>query len=176
MEPAGALLAVVDGRLTLANVPVSGQPGAGVRFPTAGCLLGWSVLSDEIVRRLRWQVGWFFDEVQATPPGSGETVACLLMSRLAAIGVPVVVVAQYNRLHWMADTAVQAVERQAVGKALGCASAAGLIALDLAEPLKPALEARGIDALFHSNHHSAEGNRVVAELITRELARRRLPL
>ena len=57
---------------------------------------------------------------------------------------------------------------------LDCASEAGLIPFDLSEPLKPVVEARGIDALFRTDHHSAEGNRVVADLIMRELVRRGL--
>jgi hypothetical protein len=57
---------------------------------------------------------------------------------------------------------------------LGCASEAGLIPIELSEPLKPAIEKRGIDALFRTDHHTSEGNRVVAGLIMQELARRHL--
>jgi hypothetical protein len=143
-------------------------------LPMAARLLGWSVLADEIVKRLGIPRGWYYDEVQAVPPGTGETIACLLMSRLAAIGVPVVVVAQYGRTHWKADAEHRARDIRAVGKVLDCASKAGLIPFDLSEPMKPAVEARGIDALLRTDHLSAEGNRIVADLIMRELVRRGL--
>ncbi len=166
--------AVVDGKLELRNVPVPGRPGESVRLPTLGRLLGWSALADEIVQRFGWQIGWFFDETQAVPSGTGEAISCLLMSRLAGLGVPVAVVAQYNRIHWTSDEAVKERERRAVRKVLACAADAGVIPIDLSDSLKPAVDAKGIDSLFQSNHHSAEGNRTVADLVRDELVRQRL--
>jgi hypothetical protein len=166
--------AVTDGRLDLRNVPVPGQPKAAVPLPVAARLLGWSALADEVVRRLGIQRGWYFDEIQAVPPGTGETIACLLMPRLAAIGAPVVVVAQYGRAYWTGDAERKARDLSAVRKVLNCASEAGLIPIDLADPMKPAIEARGVDALFRTDHHSADGNRVAADLIMHELVRRHL--
>ena len=163
-----------DGRLELSNVPVPGHPGAPIPLPFAARLLGRSVLADEVVKRLGLQKGWYFDEAQGVPRGTGTTIGCLLMPRLAALGVPVVVVAEYGRSHWTADAEGKASNSRAVRKVLGCASQAGLIALDLADPMKPAVEARGIDALFRTDHHSAEGNRVTADLIAQELVRRGL--
>jgi hypothetical protein len=166
--------AVTDGRLELRNVPVPGRPNAPVPLPEVARLFGRFVLADEIVKRLGIQKGWYFDEVQAVPPGTGATIACLLMPRLAAVGVPVVVVAQYGRTHWRADAEHKARDFRAVRKVLDCASEAGLIPFDLAEHMKPMVEATGIDAFFRTDHHSAEGNRVVADLIMRELVRRGL--
>ena len=59
-------------------------------------------------------------------------------------------------------------------KVLGCAAAAGLVPFDLSDTLKPAIDSRGADALYRSDHHSAEGNRVVADLVMRELVHRKL--
>jgi hypothetical protein len=166
--------AVADGRLELRNVPVPGRPDEPVSLPVAARFLGWSALADEVVKRLGIQRGWYFDEVQAVPAGTGETIACLLMPRLAAIGVPVVVLAQYGRAYWTADEEGKTRDRRVVRKVLDCASEAGLIAIDLADPMRPAIEARGVDALFRTDHHSAEGNRVAADLIMHELIRRHL--
>lgn len=160
--------------LTLRNVPVPGQPGAPVPLPVAAGLLGWSVLADEVVKRLGIRKGWYYDEVQAMPPGSGETIACLLMPRLAAIGVPVMIVAQFGRGYWTSDPESKARNSRAVQKVLGCAAEAGLLPLDLSDPMKETIAARGVNALFGRDHHSAEGNRVVADLIKQELARRKL--
>lgn len=166
--------AVTGGRLELRNVPVPGRPNAPVPLPEVARLFGRFVLADEIVKRLGIQKGWYFDEVQAVSPGTGATIACLLMPRLAAVGVPVVVVAQYGRTHWKADAEHKARDFRAIRKVLDCASEAGLIPLDLSDQMKPTVETRGIDSLFRTDHHSAEGNRVVADLIMRELVRRGL--
>jgi hypothetical protein len=40
--------------------------------------------------------------------------------------------------------------------------------------LKAVVDARGAGALYRSDHHSPEGNRVVADLVMRELVNRRL--
>ena len=166
--------AVVDDKLELRNVPVPAQANARVAPPLAARLFGRFALADEIVQRLGIQRGWYFDEVQAVPPGTGQKIACLLMPRLAKLGVPVVVVAQYGRSHWAQGAEHEATNVHAMRKVLGCAVDAGLIAVDLADPLKSLVEKSGVDGLYHADHHSAEGNRVVAGLIERELASRKL--
>lgn len=101
-------------------------------------------------------------------------IACLLMQHLAGLGVPVVVLAEYSRGHWMADAEGKARDFARTGPVLACAEKAGLIALDMAERLKPAMKEHGVDAMFRSDRHSAAGNRATAEAITRMLADRHL--
>jgi hypothetical protein len=164
---------VVNGaHLELANVPI--PPRSRPSLPVAARWLGWSALAHEVVERLGIRDGWYYEEDRASPPGTGETISCLLMPRLATLGVPVVVVAQYGRGYWQADAAYKARADGATHKVLGCAEKAELPTLDLAPPLAAAIEARGLATLFRSEHHSAEGNRVVADLILRELVRARL--
>jgi len=43
---------VIDGRLELRNVAVPRHPDGPAPLPAAARLLGWSVLADEIVKRL----------------------------------------------------------------------------------------------------------------------------
>jgi hypothetical protein len=166
--------AVVGGRLELRNVPVPGKPGAPVPLPIAARLLGWSALADEVAKRLGIFRGWYYDEVRAVPSGDGAAIACLLMPRLAALGAPVVVMAQYGRGYWRGYADRETTVAPAVRKVLGCAGDAGLVAFDLADAMKPVIEARGIDALYRTDHHSAEGNRVVADLVMVELTRQGL--
>jgi hypothetical protein len=170
--------ALVDGHLELRNVPVAKPSRKPPPLPLAARLLGRSMLAEEIVERLAIRDGWYYDEVQAMPPGSGPAVSCLLMHRLAklgaSLGVPVVVLAQYGRGVWTADGAYKAKAIRDIGTVLGCAGEAGLIPFDLAQPLKPAVQARGLDTIFRAEHHAPEGNRVVAELILQELVRRHL--
>jgi hypothetical protein len=165
---------LTDGRLALSNVPVPGQPHAVLPLPLAARLLGRSVLADEVVKRLGIGKGWYFDEVQGMPSGSGPMIACLLMPRLAQLGVPVVVLAQYGRSHWTADAEGKATNLRTIRKVLACATEAGLISADVSESMKPVVEVRGIDALFRRDHHSAEGNRVTADLLMDELVGRQL--
>lgn len=163
-----------DGRLELHNVPVPGGPDTRRAVPVAARLLGWSALADLLARRLSIYVGWYYDEVRAAPQGSGQATACLMMERLATLGVPVVVLAEYSRGHWMADAEGKARDFAKTGPVLACARNAGLIALDVTDALKPMVAKGGIDALFRSDHHSAEGNRVTAAAIVQELIHRGL--
>ncbi len=81
---------------------------------------------------------------------------------------------QYDGLHWTAKAGTQSAELRTAHKVLECAAKAGLIPLDLAEPLESAIKSRGIDALYRTNHHSAGGNRLVAERVLQELVHRHL--
>jgi hypothetical protein len=166
--------AVTDGHLELRNVPVPRPAQGPVPLPLAARLLGRSMLADEIVERLVIRDGWYYDEARAVPPGTGETIACLLMPRLAGLGVPVVVMAQYGRGYWGDDTRKKARAVATARTVLGCAAKAGLLALDLHDPLKAAVEARGKEPLFRIEHHSPEGNRLVADLLVQELVRQQL--
>jgi hypothetical protein len=165
---------VKEGKLDLHNVPVPGKPGEPVRFPLAAEWLGRFALAELVAGRLGLQRGWYFREVRGAPAGTGETVACLLMRKLAALSVPVVVMAQYSRNYWDDNGLYGTAHHRAVRKVLECAAAAGLIPFDTADTLKPAVDARGAGALYRTDHHSAEGNRVVADLVVRELVNRRL--
>lgn len=160
--------------LELANVPVPGGPGKAASLPLAARLLGWSAAADLVVSRLGIQRGWYFDEVRAVPAGTGRTIGCLLMARLARIGVPVVVLAQYSRSYLKPGADRASPDQRAVREVLGCAERAGLVALDEDAWLRPAVEREGMDAMFRTDHHSPEGNRGVARFLMRELAARRL--
>jgi len=165
------------GQLELRNVPIARLLSAPP-LPVAARLLGWSAVADEVVERLGVRDGWYYSEARAPPAGMGDTVSCLLMARLAQLGnelgIPVVVMAQYGLGHWRGDADYQGQGYRSAATVLRCATEAGLVALDLAPPLKAAIDARGFDALYRSEHHSSEGNRLVAELLAGELVRHRL--
>ena len=120
------------------------------------------------------QRGGYFSKVQGAPAGAGEAITCLLMPRLAALRVPVVVMAQYSRGYRKDNGLYGTADHLAVRKVLDCAAAAGLIPFDLSDRLKAAVDTSGAGALYCSDHHSAQGNRVVADLVMRELVNRRL--
>lgn len=156
--------------LVLKNVPVPGRPGEPVSLPWPARLFGRSVLADEIVKRLGIRKGWYFKEVPALPPGTGKTIACRLMPRLAAPGRPVVVLAQYGRAYWTQPQDTRQRESAAVAAVLDCARRAGLVTLDMAGPMGATVEAAGLASVYRSEHHSAAGNRMVADHVREALA------
>ncbi len=165
--------AIHDGQLELHGVPVP-PPGAEMPLPAVARLLGWSRLADVIARRTRTSVGWYFEERYGASPGSGPAISCLLMKRLAVLHVPVVVMAEYPRSHWLADSGGRALDLAATGGVLDCAAKEGLIAFDTEGPYLGVVADRGTGPLFRTEHHSAEGNRATADVLERELAERGL--
>lgn len=163
-----------DGELELRNVPVP-APSAGCdSLPFWRRMLGWSVMVDGIVRRLGWQQEWYYEAVSILPAGEGEKLACPLMQRLARIGVPTLVVAQFGRDAWEPDETEAARQKLVAQHVLQCATQAGLATLDLFDTMQQAVRQRGIDALYRLEHHSGAGNRLVAQSIATELSRRHL--
>ena len=158
------------GEPELRNVPVPREASlCGMPFWSG--LLGWSVLADIVVDRLRLWEEWYYDEQRATPPGTGEILACPLMTRLARLGVPALVVAQPNRAVW-GKPEILAKARHHVAVTLGCARAAGLATLDMMPIVEKEIAARGLDALYRVDHHTPAGNRLTADEIARVLERR----
>jgi hypothetical protein len=135
-------------------------------------LFGWSVLFNIVLHRLDWLEDWPADSVRVLPSGAGERMACPLMRRLEALGVPVLVVAQYAPDAWDDDRIAGEQRRQAL-VVLGCAALAGLATLDT----YAALDQRGARHLFMPEGHlTAEGNALTATAIAAALKRLGLPL
>jgi hypothetical protein len=162
--------------LTLRNRPVPASPPPGSALPLWERLFGWSILADMVRSRLvHDQQEWFGDHARALPRGAGERLACPLMKRLAGLEIPTLVVAQYAPGVWQ-DRSHGAEERRVSQLVLGCAAAAGLVPLDLFEPIDRIVRAQGLGALYgeRSLHHNAAGNRLAAQLIAAELERRKM--
>jgi hypothetical protein len=163
---------VRDGKLSLRNHPVPPPTVACDTLPFWQRILGWSILIDGIVRRQAWEDFWLDHEDRALPAGEGERLACPLIQRLSRLGVPILVVAQFGRAAWQ-DEGEDAARQHALSRrVLDCATAAGLATLDLFDVIEQAVQSRGADAIYKVEHHSAEGNRLVARAIADELARR----
>ncbi len=156
--------------LVLRHVPVPRSIDRGV-MPVLRRLFGWSVLVETLADRLGLPTAWSGEQVHALPAGRGEEIACRLMKRLSGLGVPVLVVAQYERAMWHGDGTFNLAERRQSEALLQCAGRAGLAPLDLFESLQQVVRTRGVSALYGAEHHNAEGNRFVAEAISRALQR-----
>ena len=72
------------------------------------------------------------------PRHEGEKLVCPLLARLAALGVPVLVVAEYDPLSSGRTTTYAAETRATTDAVLTCATAAGLATLDLFETIDEA--------------------------------------
>ncbi|HTR84172.1 MAG TPA: GDSL-type esterase/lipase family protein [Reyranella sp.] len=155
----------------LKHVPVPPNSRDGGVMPALRTLFGWSLLIETVAERLDLIDAWYGDTERVLPVGAGDAIACRLVPRLARLGPPVLVVAQYDRGAWP-DGGFDAEEHRRIVEFLHCAERAGLATLDLFEPLRREIGRRGLDALYDRPHHTAEGNRFVAHEIARALAAR----
>ncbi len=166
---------VIDGTgsLILRNVPVPapGNPNDGLTFWQR--TFGWSALLGMMMHRLDGLDDWTNNSRRATPAGTGERLACPLMRRLAALGIPTLVVAQYDRSFWKLVEGNEGTTQRRISRlVLTCAAEAGLMTLDTFEAINQAVRDDGLSALYHIDHHTPKGNHLVAGMIATELARR----
>ncbi|CAN5443474.1 hypothetical protein BH10PSE6_BH10PSE6_53990 [soil metagenome] len=159
--------------IELRNVPVPPSPQPGDTLDFWQRAFGWSVLLDTVLIHQGQQYEWITDHHRATPPGTGLRLACPLMRRLAALGVPTLVVAQYDFYVWR-NEAFGAEQRRISAEVLKCAAAAGLATLDLYDQTAKAVRERGHEALYLSWHPSPAGYRLIADAIAAEIGRRHM--
>ena len=154
--------------LTLRNVPVPPSPSPSASLDVWQRLFGWSVLVDTILRHKGWQYEWSIDHLRVLPRGAGAAMACPLLKRLASLGVPTLVVAQYDPYVWKnADYAGE--QRRLSRNVLDCARAAGLGALDLFDAIDEGVRRDGYAAMFRTSHPGPLGHRIAAERIAAAL-------
>ncbi|MBN9088871.1 MAG: hypothetical protein J0J01_18345 [Reyranella sp.] len=164
----------VNGELVERNVPVPPSPDPRSTLDLWQRLFGWSVLLDTVLRPWGWQYEWAIDHVRVLPHGEGERLACPLFKRLAAIGVPVLVVAEYDSFHWR-DESWRRVTRKTDDAVLACAGAAGLATLDLFETIDEGVRRQGLGTIYRRGHPSPIGTELAAKRIAAELAARHIP-
>lgn len=158
----------VGGVLALRNTPVPPPPDPGDTLSVWQRLFGRSVLVDTLLRRFGWQYEWALDHVRVLSEAEGERQLCPLMRRLAALGLPTLVVAEYDPYLWMDDAYAPEV-RRVTGLVLACAQAAGLETLDLFQPVDAAVRSRGLRVIYHEAHPAPAGTEIAAERIAQEV-------
>ena len=164
---------VQNGVEELHNVPVPRSPDPRNTLDFGQNAVGWSVLLDTILVHQGLQYEWLVDHRRATPPGTGTRLACPLLRRIAALGVPTLVVAQYDFYVW--QNAEFAAEQRRISQAvLKCAEAAGLASLDLYNRTEQSVRTRGLKTMYLTWHPSPAGYRLIAESIAAELERRHM--
>ncbi len=148
----------------LHNVPVPRPPDPATTLDLWQRLFGWSVLLDTVLRHRGWQYEWSIDHLRVSPRGTGEALACPLLQRVARLGVPTLVVAEYDPWAWKnADYARE--QRRLSAHVLDCGRAAGFATLDLFEAIDAAVERKGYDAIFRTSHPGPAGHILAAERI-----------
>jgi len=131
-------------------------------------LLGWSMLVETTVQRLRWDARWLYSDELVMEKDEGWRLGCPLIARLGELKVPVLVVIQYARDEWRPHphgTPESAWSRHVAD----CARAAGMEALDTMDVLDGVVRERGLDSVYREGHHSPEGNRMVAVAVAAKL-------
>jgi hypothetical protein len=159
--------------VVLRNVPVPPSPAPAATLSLWNWLLGWSVAFDGFLQMKGWQYEWVTDHERVLPPGEGEKLACPLMQRLALLGMPIVVVAQYDFYVWV-DRAFGAEQHRKSQVVLSCAERAGLAAVDTYAPMDAAVKDHGLRTMYGSWHPSVAGYRLIADQIAAEIEKRGL--
>lgn len=160
-------------KLVLRDVPVPRPRHPRETLTPLQSAFGWSVLLDTVLDRLRLRNAWHSDQVRALWSGTGERLACPLMRRVAALGVPTLVVAQYLPSAWD-SAAAAAEERRVTGVVLKCAGQAGLETLDVFPAFDAAIKAGGRQAVYGQWHPNWHGYRLIGKQVAEELERAKL--
>ena len=164
---------LVGGEAVLRDVPV--PHGDRDVLPLWERALGWSLLAEKVWPVLQDIADEKFGYRQrALPKGTGEAVACALTRRLAAIGLPVLLVAQYDPRPWTEPDQDRGGQHRQARHVLRCAQDAHLLTLDTFDALDELVRTQG-RAIAYGNapqiHHNGFGNQLVAELIAETLTK-----
>lgn len=165
---------LAGGKLLARNVPVPLPPDPATTLDIWQRLFGWSVLVDTVLRHKGWQYEWSIDHARVLPHGAGEALACPLLQRVARLGVPTLVVAEYDPYVWKSAEYARE-QRRLSARVLECARAAGLGTLDLFDAIDQAVKRQGYDAIFRTSHPGPAGHVLAAERIADALSRSYIP-
>jgi len=155
---------LVNGALVLRNTPVPLPPTPADTLSILQRLFGRSLLVDTVLRHQGWQYEWAIDHVRVLSEAEGERQVCPLMRRLATLGVPTLVVAEYDPYLWQ-DADYAPLVHRVTGLVLKCAEAAGLATLDLFPAIDAAVRSQGLRAIYADAHPSPVGTTLAARHI-----------
>lgn len=165
---------LVNGALVERNLPVPTSPEPATTLSPWHRLFGWSVLLDTVLLHQGWWYEWMVDYARVLPDREGERLACPLLKRLATLGLPTLVVAEYDPYLWR-DAGYAPEVRRISGVVLKCAEAAGLGTLDLFETMDAGVKAQGLQGIYRAVHPSPAGTELAARRIAAELEARHIP-
>ena len=95
------------------------------------------------------------------------------MRRLAALRLPTLVVAEYDRYLWVDADYAKGV-RRVTDLVLKCAEEAGFATLDMFAAIDQAVRARGLGVIYGDAHPSPAGTEITARRVADELKKRQM--
>lgn len=165
---------LMNGVLVEHNVPVPQPPDPADTLDIWQRLFGWSVLVDTVLRHQGWQYEWALDHARVLARGEGEKLACPLLAHLAGLGLPGLVVAEYDPYAWR-DADYRREQQRISARVLDCARAAGFATLDLFTAVDAAVRAHGYAGVFRTSHPGPLGAEVAAKEIAAALRADHIP-
>ena len=164
---------LADGKLVEHNIPVPPSPDPATTLDFWDILLGRSVLLATVLKSQGWWYEWTADHVRALPDGDGLALVCPLFKRLAQVGVPVLIVAEYAPYHWQNERYARTT-RKTMEAVLKCAETAGFGTLDLFDTIDAAVRDQGLWTVYRQAHPGPVGTTLAAKVIAAELQNRHM--
>ena len=160
-----------DGKLALHNVPVPKSPDPATTLDIWQRLLGRSMLVDLILRHFGWQYEWSVDHVRVSPRGEAVKLSCPLFERLAKLGVPTIVAAEYDPYLWI-DPSYMKDQNALTDAVLSCAVAAGFVTINPFAEIDKGMRTAGRDLYYRKGEHpSPAGHALAARMVADQLRR-----
>lgn len=162
---------LTDGKLVLRNVPVPQSPDPATTLDIWQRLFGRSMLLDLALRHFGWQYEWSVDHVRVLPRDESVKLSCPLFKRLALLGVPTVVVAEYDPYLWT-DPPYMKEQNALTDAVLRCAGAAGFVTIDPFDAIDKGMRTAGRDLYYRKGEHPSPAcHALVAKLVADALQR-----
>ena len=162
---------LTGGALALHNVPVPPSPDPATTLDVWQRLFGRSMLVDLILRHFGWQYEWSVDHVRVSPRDESVKLSCPLFERLAKLGVPTIVAAEYDPYLWT-DPSYMKEQNALTDRVLRCATAAGFVTIDPFDAIDKGMRTAGRELYYRKGEHpSPAGHALVAKLVADALQR-----
>src|SRR5471032_851199 len=161
----------VNDTLFLQHVPVPPSPDPATTLDIWQRLFGRSVLVDLILRHFGWQYEWSVDHARVSARDEGVKLSCPLFKRLAMLGVPTIVTAEYDPYLWT-DPPYMKEQNALTDEVLRCADAAGFVTINPFDAIDQGMRTAGRDLYYRKGEHpSPAGHALVAKLVADALQR-----
>src|SRR5476649_1787804 len=162
---------LTDGQFVLRNVPVPRSPDPATTLDIWQRLFGRSMLVDLILRHFGWQYEWSVDHVRVSPRDEAVKLSCPLFKRMAKLGVPTIVVTEYDPYLWT-DPPYMKEQNALTDAVLRCAAAAGFVTVNPFDAIDQGMRTTGRDLYYRKGEHpSPAGHALVAKLVADALQR-----
>ncbi len=154
-----------NGQLVLRNVPVPVSPDPATTLDIWQRLFGRSMLVDLILRHFGWQYEWSVDHVRMLPRNESVKLSCPLFKRMAKLGAPTIVVAEYDPYLWT-DPPYMKEQNALTDAVLACAREAGFVTVNPFDAIDQGMRTKGRELYYRKGEHpSPAGHALVAKMV-----------